>query len=66
MRPDCTDRTCRTARRTLVIDAKFPLEAWNAMREAEAEGSGEQAAQSAQQRFRRDMECISATYRRST
>jgi DNA recombination protein RmuC len=55
MRPDCTIAMPNGAP-DLVIDAKFPLEAWNAMREAEAEGSGEQAAQSAQQRFRRDME----------
>lgn len=55
MRPDCTIAMPNSAP-DLVIDAKFPLEAWNAMREAEAEGSGEQAAQSAQQRFRRDIE----------
>lgn len=55
MRPDCTIAMPNGAP-DLVIDAKFPLEAWNAMREAEAEGSGEQAAQSAHQRFRRDME----------
>ncbi|MEM5495713.1 DNA recombination protein RmuC [Hoeflea sp. AS16] len=55
MRPDCTIAMPNGAP-DLVIDAKFPLEAWNAMREAETEGSGEQAAQSAQQRFRRDIE----------
>lgn len=55
MRPDCTIAMPNSAP-DLVIDAKFPLEAWNAMREAEAEGSGEQAAQSAHQRIRRDME----------
>lgn len=55
MRPDCTIAMPNGAP-DLVIDAKFPLEAWNAMREVEAEGSGEQAAQTAQQRFRRDME----------
>jgi DNA recombination protein RmuC len=55
MRPDCTIAMPNDAP-DLVIDAKFPLEAWNAMREAEAEGRGEQAAQSAQQRFRRDIE----------
>ncbi|MCC0035061.1 MAG: DNA recombination protein RmuC [Hoeflea sp.] len=55
MRPDCTIAMPNGAP-DLVIDAKFPLEAWNAMREAEAEGSGEQAAQGAQQRFRRDIE----------
>ncbi|MEM5471305.1 DNA recombination protein RmuC [Hoeflea sp. AS60] len=55
MRPDCTI-TMPNGAPDLVIDAKFPLEAWNAMREAEAEGTGEQAAQHAQQRFRRDIE----------
>ena len=55
MRPDCTIAMPNDAP-DLVIDAKFPLEAWNAMREAETEGSGEPAAQSAQQRFRRDIE----------
>ena len=55
MRPDCTIAMPNGAP-DLVIDAKFPLEAWNAMREAETGGSGEQAAQSAQQRFRRDIE----------
>lgn len=55
MRPDCTIAMPNGAP-DLVIDAKFPLEAWNAMREAEAEGSVEQAAQSVQQRFRRDMD----------
>jgi len=55
MRPDCTI-TMPNGAPDLVIDAKFPLEAWNAMRQAETEGSGEQAAQQAQQRFRRDIE----------
>ena len=55
MRPDCTVLMPNGAP-DLVIDAKFPLEAWNAMREAESAGSGEQAAQAAQQRFRRDIE----------
>ncbi|WP_417433872.1 DNA recombination protein RmuC [Hoeflea sp.] len=55
MRPDCTIAMPNGAP-DLVIDAKFPLEAWNAMREAETEGSGEQAAHHAQQRFRRDIE----------
>ena len=54
-RPDCTV-TMPNGAPDLVIDAKFPLEAWNAMREAETEGSGDQAAQQAQQRFRRDIE----------
>ncbi|WP_052161688.1 DNA recombination protein RmuC [Hoeflea sp. BAL378] len=55
MRPDCTVLMPNGAP-DLVIDAKFPLEAWNAMREADSAGSGEQAAQAAQQRFRRDIE----------
>lgn len=55
MRPDCTVLMPNGAP-DLVIDAKFPLEAWNAMREAESAGSGDQAAQTAQQRFRRDIE----------
>ena len=55
MRPDCTIAMPNGAP-DLVIDAKFPLEAWNAIREAEANAPGEQAAQSAQQRFRRDIE----------
>lgn len=55
MRPDCTIAMPNRAP-DLVIDAKFPLEAWNAMRAAETEGTGEQAAQQAQQRFRRDIE----------
>jgi len=55
MRPDCTV-TMPNGAPDLVIDAKFPLEAWNAMREAETAPSGEQALASAQQRFRRDIE----------
>ncbi|OCW57275.1 DNA recombination protein RmuC [Hoeflea olei] len=55
MRPDCTVNMPNGAP-DLVIDAKFPLEAWNAMREAEAGGMAEQGAQVAQQRFRRDIE----------
>lgn len=52
-RPDCTIAMPNDAP-DLVIDAKFPLEAWNAMRETEA---GDTAALSqATQRFRRDME----------
>jgi DNA recombination protein RmuC len=54
-RPDCTVKMPNGAP-DLVIDAKFPLEAWNAMREAQAEALGDQALQAAQQRFRRDME----------
>ncbi len=52
-RPDCTIAMPNGAP-DLVIDAKFPLEAWNAMREVEA---GDTAGLSqATQRFRRDME----------
>lgn len=54
-RPDCTVKMPNGAP-VLVIDAKFPLEAWNAMREAQAEALGDEALQAAQQRFRRDME----------
>ncbi|ASY67510.1 DNA recombination protein RmuC [Sinorhizobium fredii] len=50
-RPDCIIRM-PNGQPPLVIDAKFPLEAWNAMRDAE---SGERRHQ-ASQAFRRDME----------
>lgn len=50
-RPDCTIRMPNGAP-PLIIDAKFPLEAWNAIREA---GSPE-AGKIASQQFRRDME----------
>ncbi|RUM27489.1 DNA recombination protein RmuC [Rhizobium vallis] len=50
-RPDCTIRMPNDAP-SLVIDAKFPLEAWNAIRDA---GSPE-AGKIAGQQFRRDME----------
>src|ERR1700712_1289860 len=50
-RPDCTIRM-PNGLPPLVIDAKFPLEAWNAIRGA---GSPEQAKIAAQQ-FRRDMD----------
>ncbi|WP_420820718.1 DNA recombination protein RmuC [Rhizobium tubonense] len=50
-RPDCTIRM-PNGLPPLVIDAKFPLEAWNAIRAA---GNPEQAKIAAQQ-FRRDME----------
>lgn len=55
MRPDCTIKMPNGAP-DLVIDAKFPLEAWNAIREAATNDSSEQAVQSAQQRFRRDID----------
>ncbi|PWW00068.1 DNA recombination protein RmuC [Hoeflea marina] len=55
-RPDCTI-TMPNGAPDLVIDAKFPLEAWNAMREASAGDTAEaSAAQQAAQRFRRDMD----------
>ncbi|TWF53125.1 DNA recombination protein RmuC [Neorhizobium alkalisoli] len=50
-RPDCTVRMPNGAP-PLVIDAKFPLEAWNAFREATAP----EARRSAGQQFRRDLE----------
>jgi DNA recombination protein RmuC len=54
-RPDCTVRMPNAAPR-LVIDAKFPLESWNAIRAAaEVDPTGE-ALRAARQSFRRDME----------
>jgi DNA recombination protein RmuC len=54
-RPDCTVKMPNGAPR-LVIDAKFPLEAWNAIRTAaEADSTGE-AQKAAQQAFRRDLD----------
>ncbi|MGO4438698.1 DNA recombination protein RmuC [Rhizobium sp. RAF56] len=50
-RPDCIVRMPNGAP-PLVIDAKFPLEAWNAIRAAD----NPEAATTAGQRFRRDME----------
>lgn len=50
-RPDCTVRMPNNAP-PLVIDAKFPLEAWNAMREETTPEVQKLAAQ----QFRRDME----------
>jgi DNA recombination protein RmuC len=50
-RPDCTIRM-PNGQPPLVIDAKFPLEAWNAMRDAASAERRQQAAQA----FRRDME----------
>ncbi|TDK35299.1 DNA recombination protein RmuC [Rhizobium deserti] len=50
-RPDCTVRMPNGAP-PLVIDAKFPLEAWNAFREAAAP----EARRAAAQQFRRDLE----------
>jgi DNA recombination protein RmuC len=53
-RPDCLVRMPNEAP-SLVIDAKFPLEAWNAIRAA-ADGEGGADAQRASQAFRRDVE----------
>ncbi|HEV7304618.1 DNA recombination protein RmuC [Ensifer sp.] len=50
-RPDCTIRM-PNGQPPLVIDAKFPLEAWNAMRDAETPERRQQIAQL----FRRDMD----------
>ncbi|MGO7215670.1 DNA recombination protein RmuC [Rhizobium ruizarguesonis] len=50
-RPDCTIRMPNGAP-PLVIDAKFPLEAWNAIRDAASPEAGKIAGQ----QFRRDME----------
>lgn len=53
-RPDCTVSMPNDSP-ALVIDAKFPLEAWNAMRDLAA-GDNSDAARMAGQRFRRDVE----------
>ncbi|WP_455476036.1 DNA recombination protein RmuC [Bartonella sp. B17] len=50
-RPDCLIHMPNKAP-SLVIDAKFPLEAWNAMRKA----SSSQERQEAERKFRTDME----------
>ncbi|RCW27091.1 DNA recombination protein RmuC [Ciceribacter lividus] len=50
-RPDCTIRMPNDSP-PLVVDAKFPLEAWNAIRDAETA----EAKKIASQQFRRDME----------
>lgn len=51
LRPDCTIRM-PNGQPPLVVDAKFPLEAWNAMAAAKTP----EAARAASQQFRRDME----------
>ena len=53
-RPDCLIRMPNGAP-ALVIDAKFPLEAWNAIRAA-AEADGPEGQKAAAQAFRRDIE----------
>ncbi|WP_037066637.1 DNA recombination protein RmuC [Allorhizobium undicola] len=50
-RPDCVIRM-PNGQPPLVIDAKFPLEAWNAIRD----GAGPEQKKQAGQQFRRDME----------
>jgi DNA recombination protein RmuC len=50
VRPDCLVRM-PNGQPSLVIDAKFPLEAWNAIRDAGPEG-----IKAASQQFRRDIE----------
>lgn len=51
VRPDCTIRM-PNGQPPLVVDAKFPLEAWNAM----SDGRAPEMAKVAAQQFRRDME----------
>src|SRR5690606_30831305 len=51
--PDCIVRM-PNGLPPLVIDAKFPLESWNALRRAETQG--EEAVRRAMQDFRRDIE----------
>ena len=51
VRPDCTIRM-PNGQPPLVVDAKFPLEAWNAI----SDGRPPEAAKVAAQQFRRDME----------
>ena len=51
VRPDCTIRM-PNGQPPLVVDAKFPLEAWNAM----SDGRPPEAVKLAAQQFRRDME----------
>jgi DNA recombination protein RmuC len=53
-RPDCVIRMPNGAP-SLVIDAKFPLEAWNAIRAAQETESAD-ASKAAAQAFRRDIE----------
>jgi DNA recombination protein RmuC len=54
-RPDCTVKMPNGAPQ-LVIDAKFPLEAWNAIRAAGENEATPDAAKYAAQAFRRDVE----------
>jgi len=54
-RPDCLVKMPNGAP-SLVIDAKFPLEAWNAIRAASESEGGPEARRSAESAFRRDVE----------
>lgn len=55
-RPDCVVKMPNDAP-SLVIDAKFPLEAWNAIRAAsEGEGGSPEARKAAEAAFRRDID----------
>jgi DNA recombination protein RmuC len=54
-RPDCLIRMPNEAP-SLVVDAKFPLEAWNAIRAAADGEGGAEAQRGAAQAFRRDVE----------
>jgi DNA recombination protein RmuC len=54
LRPDCLVKM-PNGQPSLVVDAKFPLEAWNAIRAA-AENEGAEAQKLAAQNFRRDIE----------
>lgn len=54
-RPDCLIRM-PNGQPSLVIDAKFPLESWNAIRAAAEADNGADGARSAAQAFRRDVE----------
>src|SRR5690606_5632907 len=54
-RPDCVIRMPNGAP-PLVIDAKFPLEAWNAIRAAAESEGGADAKRAAETAFRRDIE----------
>ncbi|MBO6724945.1 MAG: DNA recombination protein RmuC [Rhizobiaceae bacterium] len=54
-RPDCLVRMPND-QPSLVIDAKFPLESWNAIRAAAEGDSSDEAQRQASQAFRRDIE----------
>jgi len=54
-RPDCLVKMPNEAP-SLVVDAKFPLEAWNAIRAATEGEGGAEAQRTAAQAFRRDVE----------